>query len=429
MGICMSSDAVSDTDRKLHEEAEKALKEAKAHLALQSKVLLLGSGDSGKSTVLKQMRLIYNLPFSSSETEHFRLLIFDNLVTGLKLILDALPDMGLELDAEQGYTRVYPADDPSGRAGYVRGWAPGECGGTVASATFRQRLASEPDTSSSRGARDAGVLPDALMYDVSLIELAPDLKGGIDFPLEYLGAILRLWEEPVICQAWARANEAALPENLPYLISALPRLFTPGFLPTPQDIVHTRARTVGITETTFKLAAAQIQGAERNREVLMVDVGGQKSERRKWIHCFQDVTSILFLVSLSGYDQVMVEDKSANQMQDAMTIFDSIVHSVWFKQTSIIVFLNKNDLYEKKIKTSHIRTYFPEYDGEKADAKAGRDYFRKRFKRLGVKAGRAKEREIYVYTTNATDTAMLTAVMRAVVDIVLRSNLSGAAFI
>jgi len=45
--------------------------------------------------------------------------------------------------------------------------------------------------------------------------------------------------------------------------------------------------------------------------MLMVDVGGQRSERRKWIHCFQDITSILFLVSLSGYDQCLVEDKDA----------------------------------------------------------------------------------------------------------------------
>jgi guanine nucleotide-binding protein subunit alpha len=49
----------------------------------------------------------------------------------------------------------------------------------------------------------------------------------------------------------------------------------------------------------------------KDNEMLMVDVGGQKSERRKWIHCFQDVTSILFLVSLSGYDQCLVEDKDA----------------------------------------------------------------------------------------------------------------------
>jgi guanine nucleotide-binding protein subunit alpha len=104
-------------------------------------------------------------------------------------------------------------------------------------------------------------------------------------------------------------------------------VFEPGYLPTNEDIVHTRARTIGITETAFKL---------KEHEMVMVDVGGQKSERRKWIHCFQDVTSILFLVSLSGFDQCLVEDKDANQMQDAMTIWDSICHSQWFKQTSIV---------------------------------------------------------------------------------------------
>jgi len=39
----------------------------------------------------------------------------------------------------------------------------------------------------------------------------------------------------------------------------------------------------------------------------MVDVGGQRSERRKWIHCFESVTSIIFLVALSEYDQVLAE--------------------------------------------------------------------------------------------------------------------------
>lgn len=79
-------------------------------------------------------------------------------------------------------------------------------------------------------------------------------------------------------------------------------MFEPAYVPTEQDIVHARARTIGITETVFTL---------RDHDMLMVDVGGQKSERRKWIHCFQDVTSILFLVSLSGYDQCLVEDKDA----------------------------------------------------------------------------------------------------------------------
>ena len=90
--------------------------------------------------------------------------------------------------------------------------------------------------------------------------------------------------------------------SLAYFFPELDRLFEETYKPTEQDIVQCRARTIGITETTFQL---------KDHEMLMVDVGGQKSERRKWIHCFQDVTSILFLVSLSGYDQCLVEDRDA----------------------------------------------------------------------------------------------------------------------
>ncbi|KAG8847446.1 hypothetical protein FRB91_011756, partial [Serendipita sp. 411] len=66
-----------------------------------------------------------------------------------------------------------------------------------------------------------------------------------------------------------------------------------------------------------------------------VDVGGQRSERRKWIHCFQDVTGVLFLVGLSGYNQGMIEDSTANQMQDAMSLWDGVCSSQWFKNTAL----------------------------------------------------------------------------------------------
>lgn len=57
-----------------------------------------------------------------------------------------------------------------------------------------------------------------------------------------------------------------------------------------------------MSETKFKL---------RGHYLHLIDVGGQKSERRKWVHFFADVTSILFLVSLNGYDQCLIEDKDA----------------------------------------------------------------------------------------------------------------------
>ncbi|CAL1696834.1 unnamed protein product [Somion occarium] len=277
------------------------------------------------------------------EIENYRQLVFNNLTHGMKYVLDSMDDMGITLSEDN--------------APYVQ-----------------------------------------------LIEDAVDLRDGQPFPPEYYEPLKKLWEDPSVQKAWERGNEAALPDNLIYFFSDLDRLFDPTFVPNEQDIVQTRARTIGITETVFHL---------RDHEMLMVDVGGQKSERRKWIHCFQDVTSILFLVSLSGYDQCLIEDKDANQMQDAMTIWDSICHSQWFKQTSIILFLNKNDLFEKKIDHSDIKTFFPDYDGEAGDARAGREYFKKRFARLAQKANQ-KEREIYIHVTTATDTAMLRVVMAAV---------------
>lgn len=157
---------------------------------------------------------------------------------------------------------------------------------------------------------------------VEVIENAPDIRDGEPFPTSFYEPLKSLWTDQHVQQAWVRGNEAALPEKLVlalssllqpranidvrrsllYFFSDLDRLFDPSYQPHEQDIVQCRARTIGITETTFSL---------KDNEMLMVDVGGQKSERRKWIHCFQDVTSILFLVSLSGYDQCLVEDKDA----------------------------------------------------------------------------------------------------------------------
>ncbi|PBK64320.1 G-alpha-domain-containing protein [Armillaria solidipes] len=325
MGVCFSSPGfeVTDADTALHRRAEKELKAAKAKMATQVKVLLLGSGDSGKSTVLKQMRLIHKIPFSPQEIESYRQLTFDNLTGGLRCILDAMEDMDLKVSEKN------------------------------------------------------------IEY-IDVIDSARYLRDGEPFPMEYFKPLKALWHDPGIHTAWQRGNEAALPENLDYFFSDLERLFDPQYQPTDQDIIQCRVRTTGIKETVFCL---------RDHELTMVDVGGQKSERRKWIHCFQDVTSILFLASLSGYDQCLVEDKDANQMQDAMTIWDSICHSQWFKRTSIILFLNKNDLFEKKIPHSDIKTFFPDFDGDVGDVRAGRDYFKRRFSKLATKARRHRERE------------------------------------
>lgn len=88
----------------------------------------------------------------------------------------------------------------------------------------------------------------------------------------------------------------------PSFFESLDRIFEPNWLPNNQDMLQARLRTTGITETLFELGQMNFR---------MMDVGGQRSERKKWIHCFEGVQCLLFMVALSGYDQCLVEDQNA----------------------------------------------------------------------------------------------------------------------
>src|SRR2546423_2739442 len=145
------------------------------------------------------------------------------------------------------------------------------------------------------------------------------------------------------------------PANGSYFDS-IDRIAQPNYLPTDQDVLRSRVKTTGITETTFIIGDLTYR---------MFDVGGQRSERKKWIHCFENVTTILFLVAISEYDQLLFEDETVNRMQEALTLFDSICNSRWFIKTSIILFLNKIDRFKEKLPVSPMQNYFPDYEGTK----------------------------------------------------------------
>ena len=121
------------------------------------------------------------------------------------------------------------------------------------------------------------------------------------FPRDVADAIRNLWRDPAIQTAVRRSREFQLNDSAVYYFNALDRLSAPGYMPTDQDILRSRVKTTGITETTFKVGELTYK---------LFDVGGQRSERKKWIHCFENVTALVFLVSLSEYDQMLYEDES-----------------------------------------------------------------------------------------------------------------------
>lgn len=132
------------------------------------------------------------------------------------------------------------------------------------------------------------------------------------------------------------------------------RISDTDYIPNQQDILRARVKTTGITETKFTVGDLLYR---------MVDVGGQRSERKKWIHCFEDVTAIIFMVAISEYDQVLFEDETVNRMGESLTLFQSICDMECFQKTSIILFMNKTDLFKKKLNSSPLNAYFPKYKG------------------------------------------------------------------
>jgi len=193
-----------------------------------------------------------------------------------------------------------------------------------------------------------------------------------------------------------------------YFISAIQRLAQPGYTPTEEDVLRARAQSTSISETRFNLGGLSIH---------MFDVGGQRSERKKWIHCFESVTSIIFCTALSEYDQVLLEEKAQNRMRESLVLFESVINSRWFLRTSIILFLNKIDVFRGKLAKVPLERYFPEYTGGPDINKAAK-YVLWRF----MQENRARL-SVYPHLTQATDTKNIRLVFAAVKETILQNAL------
>lgn len=145
------------------------------------------------------------------------------------------------------------------------------------------------------------------------------------------------------------------------------------------------------------------------------------------------MTALVFLIAMNEYDQVLYEDETVNRMHEAMTLFESVVNSRWFLKTSVILFLNKMDLFTEKLPKSPLNILFPEYKGG-TDVKAASNFLMETFTAL------AKDKTVYPvggtsemarladaqHFTDATDTKGLAFVISACHDVLIQANLRNA---
>ena len=225
MPLCGGGGGGGTSDRA--KEIERILRKDFANFKHELKLLLLGTGESGKSTIIKQMRILYGGSFGEQERKDFNVLVFRNILRSIKALGDALDSLHIAIKNPKLQDELYRVLDLN------------------------------VDT-----------------YD--------DIK--VDAPF-----FAKIWADAGIQAAFLRRSEFQLSDSTPYYLDpdTLLRIATPDYIPTEQDILRAREPTTGIHEYVFELEQAVFR---------MLDVGGQRSERRKWIHCFENITSIIFIV-------------------------------------------------------------------------------------------------------------------------------------
>lgn len=365
MGLCGSK--MTEEERR-SKELDQANKRDFDQESSKIKLLLLGAGESGKSTIFKQMKILYGLGYTQEEKKEHTLVVYANVIHSMKTLLKAADTFGLEVSC--------------------------------------------PDSK-------------AVVTDVSEnAEVGEELGGHLK----------ALWADAAIQETYERRAEFQLYDSADYYLDSIDRIMDADYICTDEDILKSRVRTSGIVEEKYKIDGV---------DFVMFDVGGQRNERKKWIHCFDDVTAVIFVAAISSYDQNLYEDSTTNRVHEATELFDEICGSRWFDNTSMILFLNKKDLFEKKIKRVDIRNpekeLFMDYDGgictcdggypSDNECTCGVQALGKQYLTdLFLQKNTNEAKEVFWHITCATDTSNVKAVFNDCRKIILNKNLQGSGF-
>ena len=174
-------------------------------------------------------------------------------------------------------------------------------------------------------------------------------------------------------QVWAKRSAVNIIDSHKEYLNDISRIASLDYKPTTQDVLIARVRTTQVVVGKYRIDGIDYE---------VYDVGGQRSERRKWIDCFDNVTAVIFVAALSEYDQTLAEAKGSNRMVEALELFRSVCNNRAFSNTFIMLFLNKQDLFAEKIMYSDIAAQKPfcDYAGPTKDYVHGVLYFIQKFK-------------------------------------------------
>lgn len=374
------------------------------------KLFLLGAGESGKSTMLKQMRLVHQQAFSDFERRQYTEVIWFDLIESMKLLLYNARRLKIPLDCDVPGSPLEVHKRVLLLTMGINDYAPSENSivdtFNVGYQTRRHLLnAQDSELALLLDAADDG---QEFRWESSASQSSE--KRVQHSRNEIALAIKQLWARDLgIVKCFQQAHKFQLESSAEYHFENVDKFKDPNHRCLNQDILMGRIKTTGITENVFEVKGTKLK---------VLDAGGQRSERKKWLHCFQDIDAVMFVFAVLEYDQTLYEDNRVNRMHESFALFNALCNSRWFIKTPFILILNKVDLLQKKLPRSNIKDYFPEYTGDSLNVDQVLDFLKDKILSLD-----RTKKPIYVHRTCATDTETMPFVIKAVTDVVIQESL------
>ncbi|KAL9648382.1 hypothetical protein ABK040_011319 [Willaertia magna] len=283
------------------------------------KLLLLGAGDSGKSTIFRQLRRLFGGINEIPTKERMKATdpIIENIIKNMISLCRALTNEKLENDIN-----------------------------------YTPNILQNPNLDQIIQNYSQNLTDEIICLNSQKMWKENNFEMGQHF--------IQLWKEPSLqyCFNYYK-TKYQVEESAPYYFNNLERIIKEDYLPLDEDILRTRIKTTGVIDQEFYF---------ENQKFILIDVGGQRSERRKWLNHFENVDAILYVCSLSEFDQSCYEDNITNRMQESLKLFSEYIVSKHFENVIVYLIFNKEDIFENKIKIGKsLKVTFPNYDGNDND--------------------------------------------------------------
>lgn len=187
MGLCASS---ASTEHKLsNDQINDNVRQSSLQESQTSKLLLLGAGSSGKSTLFKQIVTIYGVGFNESERLKYANAVHNNILTSMQTICEY-----------------------SGKFGEIK-----------------------PELAAAKN------------------RLEGNFKFDESITPEFAVQIKAVWDDPVIQTTYSHQNEYKLDDSAKYFFERVEQVSKPGYIPTEEDMLRSRIRTTGVVESSFSI--------------------------------------------------------------------------------------------------------------------------------------------------------------------------------